>query len=59
MKLGKDLIKKDLKNVNMKKMLRRNQIIVTTLAVMIAAAGYLNYTDSQKRPASWCRKIKL
>ena len=47
MKLGKDLIKKDLKNVNMKKMLRRNQIIVTTLAVMIAAAGYLNYTDSQ------------
>ena len=47
MKLGKDLMKKDLKNVNMKKMLRRNQIIVTTLAVMIAAAGYLNYTDSQ------------
>lgn len=39
--------KKDLKNVNMKKLFRRNQIIVTTLAVMIAAAGYLNYTGKQ------------
>lgn len=34
---------KDGKNGNMKKLFRRNQIIVTTLAVMIAAAGYLNY----------------
>ena len=40
-------IKKDLKSVNMKKLFRRNQIIVTTLAVMIAAAGYLNYTGKQ------------
>ena len=39
--------KRDLKNVNMKKLFRRNQIIVTTLAVMIAAAGYLNYTGKQ------------
>ena len=39
--------KKDLKSVNMKKLFRRNQIIVTTLAVMIAAAGYLNYTGKQ------------
>ncbi len=39
--------KRDLKSVNMKKLFRRNQIIVTTLAVMIAAAGYLNYTGKQ------------
>ena len=39
--------KRDLKKVNMKKLFRRNQIIVTTLAVMIAAAGYLNYTGKQ------------
>ncbi len=45
MRFKKDL--KDLKNVNMKKLFRRNQIIVTTLAVMIAAAGYLNYTEKQ------------
>ncbi len=40
--------KVDLQNVNMKKLFRRNQIIVTTLAVMIAVAGYLNYMGSQK-----------
>ena len=28
----------------MKRIFRRNQIIITTLAVMIAAAGYLNYS---------------
>ncbi len=39
--------KKDLKNVNMKKLFRRNQIIVTTLVVMIAAAGYLNYAGRE------------
>lgn len=38
---------KDGKNVNMKKLFRRNQIIVTTLAVMIAAAGYLNYAGTE------------
>ena len=35
---------KHLKDVNMKKLFRRNQIIITTLAIMIAAAGYLNYS---------------
>ncbi len=39
--------RRDLKNVNMKKLFRRNQIIVTTLAIMIAAAGYLNYTQKE------------
>lgn len=38
---------KDMKNVNMKKLFRRNQIIVTTLAIMIAAAGYLNYAGKK------------
>ena len=28
----------------MKKLLKRNQVIITTLAVMIAIAGYLNYS---------------
>ncbi|MBQ1189960.1 MAG: SpoIIIAH-like family protein [Lachnospiraceae bacterium] len=32
----------------MKKMFRRNQIIITTLAIMIAAAGYLNYSTKQE-----------
>ena len=49
MRFKRDL--KDLKNVNMKKLFRRNQIIVTTLAVMIAAAGYLNYTGKQELEA--------
>ncbi len=29
--------------MKMKRVFRRNQIIITTLAIMIAAAGYLNY----------------
>jgi len=41
----------NMKNVNMKKLFRRNQIIVTTLAVMIAAAGYLNYTGKKELEA--------
>lgn len=32
----------------MKRMFRRNQIIITTLAVMIAAAGYLNYSAKKE-----------
>ena len=32
----------------MKRLFRRNQIIITTLAVMIAAAGYLNYAAKQE-----------
>ena len=33
---------KNMKNLKVKKIFRRNQIIITTLAVMFAAAGYLN-----------------
>ena len=40
----------------MKRILKRNQVIVTTLAVMIAADGYLNYSgrilEKQAAPAS-------
>ena len=36
------------KKMNMKKLFRRNQIIITTLSVMIAAAGYLNYAGKQE-----------
>lgn len=43
MKLKKDL--------NMKKLFRRNQVIITALAVMIAAAGYLNYAGKQELAA--------
>ncbi len=44
--------RKSLKDVNMKKLFRRNQIIITTLAVMIAAAGYLNYAGKKEMEAS-------
>lgn len=46
------LVKKNLKDVNMKKLFRRNQIIITTLAIMIAAAGYLNYAGKRELEAS-------
>ena len=36
-----------MKDVKMKRLFRRNQIIITTLAVMIAAAGYLNYAGKR------------
>lgn len=39
------------KKVNMKKLFRRNQIIITTLAIMIAAAGYLNYAGKNEMAA--------
>ena len=32
--------------ISVKKILKKNQIIVTALAVLIAVAGYLNYTDN-------------
>ncbi len=35
------------KEIKMKRLFRRNQIIITTLAVMIAAAGYLNYAGKE------------
>ena len=34
------------KEIKMKRLFRRNQIIITTLAVMIAAAGYLHMPHS-------------
>lgn len=34
--------------MKMKRMFRRNQIIITTLAIMIAAAGYLNYSGKKE-----------
>ena len=37
-----------MKEINMKRLFRRNQIIITTLAVMIAAAGYLNYAGKRE-----------
>ena len=40
------------KDVKMKKLFRRNQIIITTLAIMIAAAGYLNYAGKKELEAS-------
>ena len=39
-------------DMNMKKLFRRNQIIITTLAIMIAAAGYLNYAGKRELEAS-------
>ena len=41
-------LKEHMKDVHMKRLFRRNQIIITTLAVMIAAAGYLNYAGNQE-----------
>ena len=42
------------KGLKGRKLFRRNQIIITTLAVMIAAAGYLNYAG--KREAVYPRQ---
>ena len=36
--------------MKMKRVFRRNQIIITTLAIMIAAAGYLNYAGKSDYP---------
>ena len=47
MKLKRDSSKPK-KELNMKRLFRRNQIIITTLAVMIAAAGYLNYAGQEE-----------
>lgn len=43
-------VREHVKDMNMKRLFRRNQIIITTLAVMIAAAGYLNYAGKQELP---------
>lgn len=39
------------KGLKGRKLFRRNQIIITTLAVMIAAAGYLNYAGKRELEA--------
>ena len=44
-------MKEHMKDMNMKRLFRRNQIIITTLAVMIAAAGYLNYAGQKDMAA--------
>ena len=44
-------VKEHMKDVSMKNLFRRNQIIITTLAVMIAAAGYLNYAGKKELSA--------
>ena len=31
----------------MKKMFKKNQVIITALAIMIAVAGYLNFTEEK------------
>ena len=41
-------VKEHMKDINMKRLFRRNQIIITTLAVMIAAAGYMNYAGKKE-----------
>ena len=41
-----------MKDVKMKRLFRRNRIIITTLAVMIAAAGYLNYAGKRDLAAA-------
>ena len=41
-------VKEHMKDINMKRLFRRNQIIITTLAVMIAEAGYLNYAGKKE-----------
>lgn len=40
-------VREHVKDMSMKRLFRRNQIIITTLAVMIAAAGYLNYAGKR------------
>ena len=60
-------VKKHMKDMNMKRLFRRNQIIITTLAVMIAAAGYLNYAGRRiwqaatgcMRQAPWTFRMKI
>ncbi len=47
----------------MKRRLKKNQVVVTALAVMVAVAGYLNYSgwSLERRRPPWekCRKERL
>lgn len=49
MKFGSEERKENGKN---RRLFRRNQIIITTLAVMVAAAGYMNYAGKKDLAAS-------
>ncbi|MBS6196124.1 MAG: SpoIIIAH-like family protein [Clostridiales bacterium] len=42
----------------MKKIFKKNQIIITALAVMIAAAGYISYSDSKLKTTDTSTKTK-
>lgn len=50
---------KSIKNVNVKKLFRRNQIIITALAIMIAAAGYLNYAGKKELTQSTANEVGM
>lgn len=43
----------------MKKIFKKNQIIITALAVMIAAAGYISYSDSKLNTTDASSKIHM
>ena len=48
----------------MKKVFQKNQIAITALAIMIAVAGYLNFTEQnplmerKKQPVPWKQLIR-
>ncbi|MEE1032911.1 MAG: SpoIIIAH-like family protein [Ruminococcus sp.] len=42
----------------MKKIFKKNQIIITALAVMIAAAGYISYSDFKSESADTTTKVE-
>lgn len=49
----------------MKKIFQKNQIAITALAIMIAVAGYLNFTEqntssdgTKKQPVPWKQLIR-
>lgn len=37
----------------MKKVFKKNQLIITALALMIAVAGYLSFTDKNGKDEKW------
>jgi putative stage III sporulation protein AH len=42
----------------LKKIFKKNQIIITVLALMIAVAGYINYADGVKKKNAAANKTK-
>ena len=43
----------------MKRILKKNQIIITALAIMIAVAGYINYKDLVSKHAKDARQTNV